>query len=167
MKKLTSYIVIVIFAFTFNTNAKAQSSACSMFHRDNCHIEGEKEEVQFIYNSQSKSGLFEQGSTCKLRCVVYKGMDYRIIVCAETDILGNDIQFRILDAKTKEELFDNTKQDNVKQMDFSSSSTRQLIIEVTVPSGESKDAKGKNSDAACVGLLIEHRISEKLGLSHF
>jgi hypothetical protein len=94
-------------------------------------------------------------------------MDYRIIVCAETDILGNDIQFRILDAKTKEELFDNTKQDNVKQMDFSSSSTRQLIIEVTVPSGESKDAKGKNSDAACVGLLIEHRISEKLGLSHF
>lgn len=149
-------------------NLLAQASVCGQFHRSKCVMEGSKDDQrEFKYNAQSKSGLFAQGSTSKLRCVVYKGMDYRLTVCAETDVLGDNIQFKIFDAKTNEELFDNTKEENVKQFEFSSSTTRQLIIEVTVPSGETKSAKGKPADAACVGLLIEHKVSDRTGFSQY
>ena len=168
MKKLIALIITVVIANSFSSQLNAQASVCGGFHRKHCKMEGTKDDDrEFMYNAQSKSGLFAQGSTSKLRCVVYKGMDYRLTVCAETDILGSNIQFKITDAKTKEELFDNTKEENAKQFEFSSSTTRQLIIEVTVPSGESKEQKGKPTDAACVGLLIEHKVSDRVGLSTY
>lgn len=167
--KRSAYSIFLFALFAvFCGQLTAQTSVCGQFHRKNCVMEGSKDdEREFLYNAQSKSGLFAQGSTSKLRCVVYKGMDYRLTVCAETDILGDNIQFRIYDAKTNEELFDNTKEENTKQFEFTSSSTRQLVIEVTVPSGETKDAKGKPVDAACVGLLIEHKVADKTGFSQY
>jgi hypothetical protein len=168
MNKIFSAITIFCLVLISNSSLIAQTSVCGQFHRSKCVMEGNKDdEREFKYNAQSKSGLFAMGSTSKLRCVVYKGMDYRLTVCAESDVLGDNIQFKIFDARTNEELFDNTKEENIKQFEFSSSSTRQLIIEVTVPSGETKDAKGKPSDAACVGLLIEHKVSDKTGFSQY
>ena len=125
-----------------------------------------KDDSNFMYNAQSKSGLFSQGSTSKMRCVIYKGMDYRMTVCCET-ALGDAINFKILDAKTNEELYDNTKSEGSKQFEFNSVTTRQLIIEVNIPTGEAKSEKGKPSDAACVGLLIEHKVSDKTGFSQY
>ena len=125
-----------------------------------------KDDRNFMYNAQSKSGLFSQGSTSKMRCVIYKGMDYRMTVCCETG-LCDAINFKILDAKTNEELYDNTKSEGSKQFEFQSVTTRQLIIEVNIPTGEAKSEKGKPSDAACVGLLIEHKVSDKTGFSQY
>ncbi len=168
MNKFFAATIISCLLVSNASSLLAQSSVCGQFHRSKCLMEGSKDdEREFKYNAQSKSGLFAMGSTSKLRCVVYKGMDYRLTVCAESDILGDNIQFKIFDAKTNEELFDNTKEENVKQFEFSSSSTRQLIIEVTVPSGETKGAKGKPSDAACVGLLIEHKVADRTGFSQY
>ena len=125
-----------------------------------------KDDREFLYNAQSKSGLFAQGTTSKMRCVIYKGMDYRMTVCAETD-MGGGLNFKIFDARTKEELFDNAKNENAQQFEFSSASTRQLIIEVTIPSGETASESGKPTDAACVGLLIEHKTSDRVGFSQY
>lgn len=144
----------------------AQPSVCGGFHRKYCKLEGSKEDArEFMYNAQSKSGLFAQGTTSKMRCVIYKGMDYRMTVCAETEGSGG-VNFKIFDAKTNEELFDNTKNDNTQQFEFSSASTRQLIIEVSVPSGETSGS-GKPMDAACVGLLIEHKVADRIGFSQY
>jgi hypothetical protein len=148
--------------------AVAQTSACGSFHRTRCIMEGSKEEVKdFQYNAQSRSGLFTQGSVSKMRCVVYRGMEYRMTVCLETDVLGENIQFKITDAATKKELFDSAKEENIKQFEFSCEQTKQLIIEVVVPSGEVKEEKGKPVGAACVGLLIEHKVSERQGFSQY
>jgi len=46
-------------------------------------------------------------------------------------------------------------------------STRQLIIEVVVPQGATEKDKHKSTDAACVGLLIEHKITDKSGFSKY
>lgn len=147
--------------------AVAQTSACGQFHKTACHMEGSKADNKaFQYNSQSKSGLFAQGTTSKMRCVVYKGMDYRMTVCCET-ILGDKINFKIFDGRTQELLFDNAKNEDAPQFEFSAGSTRQLVIEVTVPTGEVKEQKGKPQDAACVGMLIEHKVSEKTGFSQY
>lgn len=60
-------------------------------------------------------------------------------------------------------LFDNSTADNVQSFEFQSVSTRQLVIEVVVPQGATEKDKHKATDAACVGLLIEHKITDKQG----
>lgn len=166
MKKI---LFILGACLTLNvSHSFAQASVCGQFHKSNCLIEGSKEDRKaFNYNAQSKSGLFAQGSTSKMRCVVYKGMDYRMTVCCETTILGEKINFKIFDGRTMELLFDNAKNEDAQQFEFQAGATRQLIIEVTVPMGEIKEQKGKPQDAACVGMLIEHKVSEKTGFSQY
>jgi len=163
MKKL----ILLLSVFAGLSTAVAQTSACGSFHKTACHMEGSKSDRKaFQYNSQSKSGLFGQGTTSKMRCVVYKGMDYRMTVCCDI-VLGDKINFKIFDGRTQELLFDNAKNENAQQFEFQAGSTRQLVIEVTVPTGEVKEEKGKPQDAACVGLLIEHKVSEKTGFSQY
>jgi hypothetical protein len=165
MKKI--FFAIVVCLSISSAAVFAQPSVCSGFHKSNCIIEGSKADRKlFQYNAQSKSGLFAQGSTSKMRCVVYKGMDYRMTVCSE-ETLGEKINFKIFDGRTQELLFDSQKNEDTHQFEFSAGSTRQLVIEVTVPTGEVKEEKGKPVDAACVGMLIEHKVSERQGFSQY
>lgn len=143
----------------------SQASVCSSFHKKYCKLEKEKGET-WQYNSQSRSGLFSQGMSSKIRCVVYKGMDYRMTVCAETT-LGDNLNFKILDARTNELLFDNTTADNTQMFEFQSVSTRQIIIEVFVPEGATEKNNMKAKDAACVGFLIEQKKTDTQGFSKY
>ncbi len=164
MKKL----FLILAACLGMSSAFAQASVCGGYHKSNCIIEGTKADRKaFGYNSQSKSGLFSQGTTSKMRCVVYKGMDYRMTVCCDVEILGDKIHFKIFDGRTMELLFDSQKNEDTHQFEFSAGSTRQLVIELTVPTGEVKEEKGKPSDAACVGMLIEHKVADKTGFSQY
>lgn len=79
------YILTSLF-FAISLNLIPQTSVCGQFHRKYCVFEDSKSE-KWQYNAQSKSGLFNQGMVSKLRCVIYKGMDYRVSVCCET-VLG-------------------------------------------------------------------------------
>lgn len=144
----------------------AQASVCGQFHRTYCAVDGKRAKTGWQYNAQSKSGLFNQGMTSKIRCVIYKGMDYRINVCCETS-LGDKLNYKIFDAKTNELLYDNAAAENAPMFEFQSTSTRQLIIEVSVPAGATSQDKHKPVDAACVGLLIEHKVTDKQGFSQY
>lgn len=161
MKKvfLSLFILSTVIAFS-------QSSVCGQFHRKFCVTESKKGTSSWIYNAQSRSGLFNQGMTSKIRCVIYKGMDYRINVCCETTI-GDKVNYKIFDAKTNELLFDNATVQNEPLFEFQSSVTRQLIIEVSVPNGATEKDKHKPMDAACVGLLIEHKVTDRQGFSKY
>ena len=127
---------------------------------------GSKSSSGWSYNAQSKSGLFNQGMTSKIRCVIYKGMDYRINVCCETSF-GEKLNYKIFDARTNEVLYDNATAEDEPSFEFQSTATRQLIIEVTVPKGSAEKDDHKPSDAACVGLLIEHKVTDKQGFSSY
>jgi len=161
MKKifLSLFILSTVIAFS-------QSSVCGQFHRKYCVTETKNGNSNWIYNAQSRSGLFNQGMTSKIRCVIYKGMDYRINVCCETTI-GDKVNYKIFDAKTNELLFDNATVQNEPLFEFQSSVTRQLIIEVSVPNGATDKDKHKPMDAACVGLLIEHKVTDRQGFSKY
>jgi hypothetical protein len=160
IKKLT----FTLFLLAGFSSAFSQAGVCGPFHKKYCKFDSK--DKGFQYNAQSRSGLFNQGSTSKIRCVVYKGMEYRIAVCCETAV-GSTVNFKIFDGKTKELLFDNSEEENLQSFEFESASSRVLDIEVTVPEGETEDAKGKPVDAACVGLLIEHKISPRKGFSKY
>ncbi|MBI3520574.1 MAG: hypothetical protein HY062_14645 [Bacteroidetes bacterium] len=162
MKKvfLSLFILSSVLAFS-------QAGVCGQFHRKYCVVEtkhGGKGE--WMYNAQSKSGLFNQGSTSKIRCVIYKGMDYRINVCCETTI-GDKLNYKIFDARTNELLYDNATAENDPLFEFQSTASRQLIIEVTVPAGATSQDKHKPMEAACVGLLIEHKVTDRQGFSQY
>jgi hypothetical protein len=144
----------------------SQTSVCGQFHRKYCVTETKNGNSNWIYNAQSKSGLFNQGMTSKIRCVIYKGMDYRINVCCETTI-GDKVNYKIFDARTSELLFDNAADQGESLFEFQSTATRQLIIEVTVPKGATEADKHKPMEAACVGLLIEHKVTDKQGFSQY
>ncbi|MFN5182821.1 MAG: hypothetical protein ACK5D5_07325 [Bacteroidota bacterium] len=170
----TNWLKLIIgsFAVLICVNSFAQST-CFQFHKFNCFPEGEskkkEEERGFIYDSQSRSGLFgasEKNNKSQLRFVVYKGMDYRLSVCIDQEVLGETVQFIVKDAKTNELLFNNADEENTKQFEFSSAQTRPLIVEVTIPGAEGggdAKGKGKTTEGGCVGLLIEHKKSEKIG----
>lgn len=155
------YFFIILTTFTFSFASIAQTSVCGQFHKKYCTFEEDKSE-KWQYNAQSKSGLFNQGMVSKLRCVIYKGMDYRISVCCET-ILGEKVNYKIFDARTNELLFDNKANEDTQTFEFQSVSTRQLVIEVVVPPGATEKEKHKSTEAACVGLLIEHKVTDKQG----
>jgi hypothetical protein len=159
------YFLSFIITLALSTSLFSQSGVCGQFHRKYCVFDDAKG-GNWQYNAQSKSGLFNQGMVSKLRCVIYKGMDYRISVCCET-ILGEKVNYKIFDARTNELLFDNKAAEDVQVFEFQSVSTRQLVIEVVVPQGATEKDKHKASDAACVGLLIEHKITDKQGFSSY
>ena len=161
MKNILTSIFVFVAALSFS-----QTGACSNFHKKFCVLERVKGE-KWQYNAQSKSGLFNQGMVSKLRCVIYKGMDYRLSVCCETDILGDKVNYKIFDSRTNELLFDNSAAEDTQVFEFQSVSTRQLIIEVVVPTGATEKDKHKAADAACVGLLIEHKVTDKAGFSQY
>jgi hypothetical protein len=153
-------LVTVILAIVTLTGA-AQSSVCGNFHKKYCKFQ-ETKGAKWEYNAQSKSGLFNQGMVSKIRCVIYKGMDYRISVCCET-LIGDKVNYKIFDSKTNELLFDNKTAEDTQIFEFQSVSTRQLVIEVMVPQGATEKDKHKSTDAACVGLLIEHKVTDRQG----
>ena len=159
------YFLTSILIFLFSASIFAQTSVCGQFHKKYCELDG-KSSGAWQYNAQSKSGLFNQGMVSKLRCVIYKGMDYRISVCCET-VLGDKVNYKIFDSRTNELLFDNATAEDSQIFEFASSSTRQLVIEVVVPKGATEKDKHKAADAACVGLLIEHKITDKQGFSAY
>lgn len=161
MKYFISLSIVALISIT----ALAQTSVCGQYHRKYCKFEDDKGR-EWLYNAQSKSGLFNQGMVSKLRCVIYKGMDYRISVCCET-IIGEKVNYKIFDSRTNELLFDNKAAEETQIFEFQSVSTRQLVIEVVVPTGATEKDKHKASDAACVGLLIEHKITDKQGFSAY
>ncbi len=144
----------------------SQASVCGQFHRKYCVVETKHGKSDWLYNAQSKSGLFNMGATSKIRCVIYKGMDYRINVCSEASI-GEKMNYKIFDARTNELLYDNAASQNESLFEFQSTASRQLIIEVSVPNGATSADKHKPMEAACVGLLIEHKVTEKQGFSQY
>jgi len=159
------YFLSLIITVALGTSVFSQSGVCGQFHRKFCVFDDAKA-GNWQYNAQSKSGLFNQGMVSKLRCVIYKGMDYRISVCCET-ILGEKVNYKIFDARTNEMLFDNKAAEDTQIFEFQSVSTRQLVIEVVVPQGATEKDKHKSTDAACVGLLIEHKMTDKQGFSTY
>jgi len=159
------YFITILIAFVISSASFSQAGVCGQFHKKYCILEKDKG-ANWQYNAQSKSGLFNQGMVSKLRCVIYKGMDYRISVCCET-VLGDKVSYKIFDSRTNELLFNNSSAEDTQVFEFQSVSTRQLIIEVVVPQGATEKDKHKATDAACVGLLIEHKITDKQGFSTY
>ena len=137
----------------------AASAPCLDFHRKSCLRSPDE---GFAYNGQSRSGLFAKGQSSTIKVVFYKGMDYHISVCCEEK---TPINFSITDAKPGGKvLYDNSTDNNTSEIQLTNENTQHVNIVVSIPGGDAKEIdKIKGTEGMCVGLLIEHRRSDKTG----
>lgn len=60
-------------------------------------------------------------------------------------------------------LWDNTEHDLAQEVEFSSTSTKRLVVEVMAPGVADPKGRAKDKDIGCVGILIEHMATPPLG----
>ncbi len=140
------YIIFILFAFLIPAFSSAQD--CTDYHQYHCLYA----DYTFFYSKQSKSALFRQGQVSELKIIAYSGEDYYIAVCAHRKF--GDIRFRIIeDNAGRRVIYDNANNDYNESVTFSNEVTRNLIIEVSVPEGDSQSS----NDRRCVGVVIQFR----------
>ena len=129
-------------------------------------------------NNQSRSGAFEKGKVYEMSFIAYQGFEYRVSTC--TDVasssgvkfeLAQDVVVRVKDGngntnikRQREVIFDNEEDGMTPFVLFTTDKTKKFYLSVNVPAtGSSQDRKLTNTDNVCIGVLIEHRKTEKLG----
>jgi hypothetical protein len=156
MKKIAS-LALAIAMLGISIDLPSQAN-CGSFHRQKgC---SQASEPGFIYNSQSKSGLFAKGTTSNLKAVFYAGFDYSISICAD-GVLGRDIAIQLKDPVTGEVIYDNATDNKSQHMEFSCEATRNMTIMISIPGAGPN--KGEAAEGACLGLLIEQKPTPKVG----
>ncbi len=148
--KTRIFVIIVSFLFFIPFTTIAQD--CTDYHQYHCLYA----DYTFFYSKQSKSALFKQGQSSEIKIIAYSGEDYYIAVCAHRKF--GDIRFRILeDNPARKVIYDNAQDNYSESIIFSNDNTRNLIIEVSVPEGESSSS----SERRCVGVVIQFRKTDQ------
>ena len=88
IKTLTASFVLL-----FAQQAMAQQM-CTDFHKFNCMRSTDK---RFSLNGQSKSASVQVGKETELNIIVYRGQDYRITLCHDDKILGENLAIRLVE----------------------------------------------------------------------
>lgn len=129
-------------------------------------------------NNQSKSGAFEKGKVYEMSFICYAGFEYRLSTCTDVESangvkfqLSQDMIARVKDEngntsmkRQREVIFDNENDGMTPFVLFTTDQTKKFYVSVNVPAtGSSDDKKLTNTDNVCIGVLIEHRKTEKLG----
>jgi hypothetical protein len=175
--RTSAFIIALTCLLASGESAFAQQS-CTGFHKKNCHS-GSKE--GWVYNSQSKSGLFTEGMSSEIKIVIFKDFDYSLNLCNQRDLGKGELGMTVKDAKTGEMIYDNAVDGMTQHFEFTCEATRSVIVTVVAPGGDGSDSKGKGNDqkkssekgtgpksaegssGGCVGLLIEQMASHPTG----
>ena len=141
-------IILIPITILFFIPAFINSQDCTDYHQYHCVYA----DYTFFYSRQSKSALFKPGQSSEIKIVTYSGEDYYIAVCAHNRF--GKIHLRLMeDNEGRKVFYDNANDKDNDNITFSSDVTRNIIVEVSVPEGDPKDA----NDRRCVGVVIEFR----------
>jgi hypothetical protein len=158
--------------------AMVAQSPCAEYHKFSCDHSSDK---RFSPNGQSKSAAVQVGQETELNIIIYRGQDYRISICHDEKVLGEKLALRLVEKvrtpkadagsdgkqvyeETEKVLWDNTEHEMAQEVEFSSTSTKRIAVEVVAPGGaEEVKSKGRSYDIGCVGILIEHMPTPGLG----
>ncbi len=76
-----------------SSSAQAQSD-CAEYHKFNC---ARSSDSRFSLNGQSRSASVKVGEETELNIIVYRGQDYRISVCHDGKVLGEQLAIRLVE----------------------------------------------------------------------
>ncbi|MBX7201506.1 MAG: hypothetical protein IT240_08670 [Bacteroidia bacterium] len=142
------------------TKTRNKTEYCENYHKEKCKFQ--REDIEFQYNSQSKSALFRPGQSCTFNITVFKGFDYRMTFHADENLLqGQHLMYKVLDARTKKVLFETSEDDTNLDFEFVCDNSLNLIIQLQLP--EVSYEPTDESMYGCLGFLLESRNSLKTG----
>lgn len=128
-------------------------SACHGFAKKNCKMDFE----DYVPNPQPVNAELEAGESAEVSMIFSRDHDYMVYVCTE-DHMG-EIGFRIKSSKG-EILFDNKDYEMTDVWDFSMTSTKRLVIEVTFEGSGSSDGF---AETGCAAILVGHKHTTQKG----
>lgn len=129
-------------------------------------------------NNQSRSATFAKGKVYEMSFVAYEGFEYRLSTC--TDVSSTDeVSFELLQDKVvrvkdedgntnikkqRQSIYKNSDDGMKPFVLFSTDKTTKFYLKVNVPAtGTSDTKKLMNTDNVCVGVMLEHKKTAKLG----
>ncbi|MBI9065699.1 MAG: hypothetical protein JEZ09_00325 [Salinivirgaceae bacterium] len=167
--KITTFVIVISLPLLgFSQTNDYTVRKCFGYQKDSCKI---SRNIFYKVHNESRSALFLKGQTSQTPITIYNGRDYRISLCWD-HVLGNQIQFRLLDRETNDLLYDNATDEFSSDFEFTVTQTREIIIEISIPGSSSLvEAMGndeliivrKDTDMGCLGVLIEHMITPTKG----
>ncbi|HCC29971.1 MAG TPA: hypothetical protein DEQ03_07955 [Marinilabiliales bacterium] len=173
MQQVFSKYLILIFALgsslaSYSQTNDYQGRKCFGYQRDSCTT---SKNIFYKVHEESRSALFLKGQTSSTRFTIYNGRDYRISLCWDP-VLGSQIKFKLIDAQSQTVLYDNATEQYSSEFEFTTTQTRDILIEVTIP-GESASLEAltneeiifvrKDMELGCVGVRVEHMITPTKG----
>lgn len=93
MNRSFFHIILLILGL-FSVDQVLGQSVCADYHKFNCQRASDK---RWSVNGQSKSASVQVGRETELNIIIYRGQDYRISICQDAKILGEDIAFRLVE----------------------------------------------------------------------
>lgn len=93
MNRSHIYIPLVIIGL-FSADRLVGQSVCTDYQKFNCQGASDK---RWSVNGQSKSASVQVGRETELNIIIYRGQDYRISICQDAKILGEDVAFRLVE----------------------------------------------------------------------
>lgn len=168
MKMFRYTLLLTLALFSYSVSQAQSGSArtvekeeyCTNYHREACSFS--VKDIEWKYNSQSRSALFKPGQKSSFTFVANKGYDYRFTFGAEEKILqGQPLVFKVFEAKTKKPLFNSEDEGSAKEFEFSCDNGMNVLVEVEIPEGNASD--GKKKIYGCVGFLMQSRKSPTTG----
>jgi hypothetical protein len=149
---------------------------CTDYHRFNCERSGD---ARFKQNGQSRSALVKVGEETELNIIVYRGQDYRISICHDDKVLGEELAVRLVEKfrvskgvgadgkpiyeEAEKPLWSNAEHEMARQIEFTCSATKRIAVEVNAPGAAERKGKKADLDIGCVGILIEHMPTPGVG----
>jgi len=149
MKKITSTLILFCLFSAF-----CYSQECSDYHNNSKFVNCRKciNSNYRIYIKQ-KHVQINLKDTLTYNVVLNGGRDYIISFCA--DQLYYPLHIRLLNPKTKEVLYDNSKDDYIPSIGVGILYTQNLILELILEPLKSKQHLIKPDDKICVGMILQ------------
>lgn len=93
MKPTTSSILAAALVLLSVSSARAQDD-CAEYYKFNCE---RSTDARFHVNGQSRGASVKVGEETELNIIVYRGQDYRISICHDEKILGEQLAIRLVE----------------------------------------------------------------------
>jgi hypothetical protein len=112
----------------------------------------------FKIDGQSRSNVIGVGDKLVYNVIFYGERDYKLIFCATE--LFNPVHYVLLDAETRELIYDSKKDDYSETVELSIETTRRIMIEVSVLALNT-DTQVTDDYFGCIGYLMNYKQKKK------
>ncbi len=137
-------ILIVLFATASSFDASAQ---CKAFVKSSCL----PKLAPYIHDGSYQAVIMSEGEEAEIYKTIFAGQKYRLYVCIDDNLPS--VEFVVSDIH-RNILFDNRKNGNTKQWDFSPDASQQIKVTIRIPKSKKEGADEKELVFGCVGVLF-------------